>query len=81
MSPKTKLEKHSGVEKLSGKATHVVLQGAITPRLSQQKFDYFYMSVFTSTHQSCRALIVLDVDVCTTGQQSFNHVYPPMTHS
>lgn len=86
LSPKTKSEKHSGVENLSdeaasGKATHIILQGAITPRLSQQKFDYFSMSVFASTHQSCRTLIILDIDICTTGQQSFNHIYSPMTHS
>lgn len=61
------------MEKLSdeapaGKVTHIVLQGAITPRLSQQKFDNLYVSMFTSTHQSCRALVVLDIDVCTTGQ-------------
>lgn len=61
--------------------THVITESGVTARLSQQQLHYLHMAVFTGAHERGRALIVLDVDVRTAGQESFHHVHSAMTDS
>lgn len=58
---------------------YVVFQVAIAARLGQQQLDDLHVPVLAGTHQGGGALIILDVDISTAGQQALHHVYPPVT--
>lgn len=59
--------------------THIIAECGVAARLSQQQLDYLNVAVFASAHKRGRALIILDVDVSTAGEQSLHHVHSAMT--
>lgn len=58
--------------------THAVSERDVTAGHSQQQPRDLLVAMLAGAHECRGAVVVLHVDVCLAGQQSSDHVHPPV---
>lgn len=71
--------KNDGIMLDKQRNNHIISERGITAWHRQQLPHNIHMTVFTGTHESCGAVIITQVHLSPTGQQSFHHVPSAMT--